>query len=409
MSAKLNLTLGGGMSIGFRHDVYLFWLLALSLAYATIVYAYPMILDSDVFEAFDSFSYVGYLNENPAEARGAQRFLWLYPSMVFSPPVLHIYAAFLHFAFLLPIYFFSLQITDRTQLGRLLLGMCAAESVLFLGTASKEGFALVAVFGCLCAHLLIGDRKYTGALILLIYACCVGEISRPKFGILVSAGFVISLFPYISIAGRRLLFSAVLIAMASLAWYVLLGPGAEDFFDRYEAGQIFLAWFELELASTSPLKGAVREFFTLAFSADEPSLWFLVVVFLLSIIKAFVYLVAVPLISQPLFVLLPAQEWAICWQLAASLVTFMVLWGAYSTVVVGVVKKHHAAMLIFSFVLIYFLALSTFIFHVRYRAPGMVGLLATFLCMRKVPPALVLISSGGLCIFMFVFSSAWFV
>lgn len=396
------------MQIRLRQDYSVWLLLLLSLAYAMVVYAYPMVLESDVFEAFDSFSYVGYLNENPVDAREAQGFLWLYPHMVFSAPALHVYAAFLHFFLLVPVCLIAFSLSSRADVGRLLLGMCAAESVLFLGTASKEGLAIVAVFSCLCAHLLLRERRNLGAVALVFYACLVGEISRPKFGILIGAGFVVSLAPYMSVFGRQLLGASIVSSVCALAWYLLVGPGAEDFSERYEIGKAFLAWFEVELASTSPLKAAVRDFFTLAFSADEPSLWFLVLVFLLSIAKAIVYLLAVPLISPPIFTLLPAQEWAICWQVAVSMMTLMVVWGLYSVIVSGDVDSCHSAMLIFSLVLVYFLALSTFIFHVRYRAPGMMGLIATLLCMRKISPISVVLSSAGLCVFMLGYSTFWF-
>ena len=351
-----------------------------------LVYIFPVWIDFDTTGAFDAYAYVSYLNENPVDAREIQRFLWLYPPNVMPSWALNIYAVLLHLVLAVPVYIVACTLENKWNVKAALIAILSFESLLFIATASKEGLGLLGVFSAICFHLLINERRYKAAFFLAIYSVLLSELSRPKFGLIIAACLLLSLIPYSSLKWRRLFLFLIFIFASLVVWSILRGPFAESFAERYAVGRNFLEWFEVEMPSESGLKAEVRGFFSIIFAPEEPTLSFVLIAFALSVAKALVYLFALPIIALPTFPNLPAQTWALTWQLATTASVFL-LFGGLVNVWRGranKIHKMHAALLTFSVVLLYALALSTFIFHVRYRAPAIVSLLAVLIMIGAV-------------------------
>ncbi len=351
-----------------------------------LVYIFPVWIDLDTTGAFDAYAYVSYLNENPVDAREIQRFLWLYPPNVMPSWALNIYAVILHLVLAIPVYIAACTLGNKWNVKAALIAILSFESLLFIATASKEGLGLLGVFSAICFHLSLDERRYKAAFFLAIYSVFLGELSRPKFGLIIAACLWLSLIPYASLKWRRM-FLLLIVAFASLmVWSILRGPFAESFAERYAVGRNFLEWFEVEMPSESGLKAEVRGFFSIIFASEEPTLSFVLIAFALSVAKALVYLFALPIIALPTFPNLPAQTWALTWQLATT-ASVVLLAGGLVNVWRGRtsrIHKVHAALMTFSVVLLYALALSTFIFHVRYRAPAIVSMLSVLIMIGAV-------------------------
>lgn len=379
------------------------------IAISVSIYVVPVLLDSNTFEAFDSFAYVSYINEDPQAAREAQRFLNIYPANAMPNLALNLYGSMLHLVLLAPLLVACTALKNRERLISAVVALLTSESLLFLGTASKEGLAVVAVFGCICAHFFLDEERHWGFVLSSLYAIGIAEISRPKFGVIFLVCMIISLIPYLSAVARLRILTIFSVAVLVGVWVVLKGPLAEPFAERYETGKTFLEWFEREMPSESSMKGAVRGFFSLAFASDEPSVFFIAIVFLLSVLKAIIYLFAIPLISPPEFSALPAQTWALAWQISTSFSTVFVFAALLRWKRLCVIDRSQAALLIFGSLLLYAIALSTFIFHVRYRAPVMVSMISVFLMLGVIKKRVVLGSSVFLLLYMILHTTLWVV
>ena len=72
---------------------------------------------------------------------------------------------------------------------------------------------------------------------------------------------------------------------------------------------------------------------------------------------------------------MPALTWALTWQIAASLSSFSILVGFIKLIHTDYLSTDNWCRLWFGLSLMFLIALSTPIFHVRYRAPAVVALL----------------------------------
>ena len=92
--------------------------------------------------------------------------------------------------------------------------------------------------------------------------------------------------------------------------------------------------------------------------------------------KAIVYVLAIPLIAPTNFTNMPAQTWALTWQVAVSMSSVAMVAGLYQLRNYRL-DKETKCRLWFGLALMFIIALSTAFFHVRYRAPAVIILLAT--------------------------------
>jgi hypothetical protein len=337
------------------------------------VYVVPSLSGQDFDGSFDAFSYALIMTDDPFFARQAQPFLRLYPE--WPGTSLFIYAVLLHGFLLIPPL-----ISLRSSLGSkgvsiILAAIAIPESAIFLGAISKEGLGIVAVVAALAGQTLLVRGQAVRGLAMSSYAVAIAELSRPFYGIPFGVALAISFLPALRSSTRLLMCFFALIAVIVGVWEILFGSFADEFTEKYQSAKQFLDWFEVEMGSDSPFKAAVRKFFSLAFVSDSPSPMVLLFVLLAAIGKTFVYLLAIPLIAPAEYSQMPAQAWALTWQVATSLSTI--------TIVVGLFRlrsftlnKENKCRLWFGIALLTIISISTAIFHVRYRAPAIVALLA---------------------------------
>lgn len=338
------------------------------------VYVIPQLSGQSIEGAYDAFAYAEILTTDPSLAREMQPFLNLYPD--WSGASLFFYALLLH-AFLLVPALNSLRFSlGRGGLAIVLAAISVPESAMFLGSISKEGLGIVAVVAAMAGQTLILRGNLWRGTGLCSYAVLIAEMSRPFYGFPFGTALLIGFIPALPKAGRQLVYASLMIALFIGAWAILYGPFAAAFTEKYQAAKLFLDWFEEEMGSDSAVKAAIRQFFALAFSNDQPSFILLLMICLAAIGKAAVYILAIPSIAPAGFTNMPAQAWALTWQAAASMSSIAVVVGFF-----GIRKRaldtHSKCRLWFGLTLLLMISISTAIFHVRYRAPAVVVLLAT--------------------------------
>lgn len=353
----------------------MFCLLAiLSLYFCVAVYIIPQLSSQSIDASYDAFSYAAGMTEDPALARDLQPFLYLYPS--WSRTSLFFYALLLHALLLLPSLIVLRRFWGRGGLAIVLAAMAVPESALYLGSVSKEGLGIVAIVAALAGQsLVVRGNAWRGAL-MCVYAVAIAEVSRPLYGFPFGAALLIGFLPALRPVARRVTYAFLAVSLVFGTWVILYGPFASEFTDIYQSAKQFLDWFEKEMGSDSQVKSATRQFFALAFGDDRPSLGVLMLICLAAIGKAIVYVLAIPLIAPANFTDMPAQTWALTWQVAASVSSVAMVTGLFK------LRKHELdteskCRLWFGLALMLVISISTAIFHVRYRAPAVVILLAT--------------------------------
>lgn len=346
----------------------------LSFTFCVSVYIVPYLSGQSFEGAFDAFTYAENMTEDSVRARELQPFLNLYPDW---PGVsLFFYALLLHAFLLVP----ALN-SVRHSLGSrgfviILTAISVPESAVFLGSVSKEGLGIVAVVAALAGQTLAVRGFFVRGTIMCTYSIFIAELSRPFYGLPFGVALLISFAPALSYTLRRVAFAALVTTLLIGVWAILHGPFAAEFTIKYQAAKQFLDWFEQEMSSDSSVKSAVRQFFALAFSSDQPSLILLLLICLAAIGKALVYAFAIPLISPAGFTNMPAQVWALTWQAAASMSSIAMIFG-FMALRQRSLDVESRCRLWFGLTLLIVISISTAIFHVRYRAPAMIVLLAT--------------------------------
>lgn len=348
-------------------------LATLSLYFCVAVYIVPQLSGQSIDGAYDAFSYAASMTEDPALARDLQPFLHLYPS--WSRTALFFYALLLHALLLVPSLIVLRRFWGRGGLAIVLAAIAVPESAMYLGSVSKEGLGIVAIVAALAGQsLVVRGNAWRGAL-MCVYAVAIAEVSRPLYGFPFGAALLIGFLPALRPVARRLTYAFLAVGFVFGTWVILYGPFASEFTDIYQSAKQFLDWFEKEMGSDSPVKSATRQFFASAFGGDRPSPAVLVLICLAAIGKAIVYVLAIPLIAPANFTDMPAQAWALTWQVAASMSSVAMVTGLF------MLRKHELdteskCRLWFGLALMLVISISTAIFHVRYRAPAVVVLLA---------------------------------
>lgn len=346
----------------------------LVLAYSVLVYVIPTSSGHSVTSAYDAFTYALMLSDDAETAREFQPFLSAYPGHL-SRSMVQLYGAALHLSLLaLPVLVLHRVLGQKACLV-ILTALAIPESAIFLGAVSKEGLGIVAVTAVFAASALYFRQRYVGACFMAAYAVGIAEFSRPGYGVPFAVAMLAGLIPAFPRRVRRSLPSAALIAFAVGAWMILAGPYREEFTEQYQTARTFLEWFEENMGSDSPIKGAVRAFFSAVFGSEEPSFFLLVLIAIAALGKALIYLLAVPLISPPSYQEMPAQTWALTWQVATSISTAVVIVSLWPLRKISLTVEDRSRLW-FAFSLLFLISISTAIFHVRYRAPAVVAILA---------------------------------
>lgn len=349
-------------------------LIFLALLYTIIVYVLPIKIDPNLDNSFDAFSYAYAINDDPSLAQEQQRFLILYPYL--SVEWLFLYAPLLNFAFLTPSLFLMRKYVGRQSFYILLACLALPESLIFVSGISKEGLGIAAAISVSVGLTLLaqGEKRVTGIL-MCILGVIIAELSRPFFGAVFVFAVLLGALPLSSGFSRKLVLLLGFIFIGFLFWASLLGPFSNDFTLAYQSAREFVNWFESEMGSDSFLKSAMRQFFSAAFASNEPTLSTILLILFAGLFKTIVYLFAVPLISPPNFTTMPAQVWAVTWQVAVSLSSLFTGMGIWRLRIKTALTLEDKCRLSFAFGLIFIIAISTAIFHVRYRAPGVIVLL----------------------------------
>lgn len=364
----------------------LFFLIFLAYLYALAVYLLPLTIDNNLDNSFDAFSYAYAIYDDNLMARESQRFLSLYPQL--SVESVFLYAPLLNISFLIPSLIVMRINATREEFLIFIACLTLPESLIFLGGVSKEGLGIAAATSVISGLTLLaqGKKRVTG-FFMCILGVSIAELSRPFFGLVFGFAVLLAALPLLSVFSRKLVYFFCFVFTALILWAILLGPYSDDFSTLYHSAREFVQWFESEMGSESYIKSAVRQFFSAAFSSDDPTLATILLIFLAGFIKSIVYLLAIPLISPPNFTTIPAQIWAATWQVAVSLSSIFIgvgIWRLRRKLTLSLEDK---CRLTFSLSLIFLIAISTAIFHVRYRAPGVIVLLLALwmaMPMRKI-------------------------
>jgi hypothetical protein len=375
-----------------------FGLLILSFSYCIGVYVLPTLSHQDIENSYDAFSYAAGLSSDPIAAREFQPFLSAYPGG-WNAALTPFFALTLHFLLLAPPVIAFKKLFNRPHLAALFAAFAIPESAMFLGSISKEGLGVVAVASAIAAQAMIIRGRGIEGLVMAIYAVGIAEFSRPLYGVPFGAALLIGFLPACKPVVRRRIYFCAALLFAFLIWALLSGPLAAPFNEKYAAAKVFLDWFEEEMQSDSMIKAAVRKFFTLAFSSDEPTLRLILLALVSAVGKAIVYILAIPLIAPANFTTMPAQTWALTWQVACSLSSLAMIGGLWRLrrIPLDVESK---CRLVFGLMLLLVISLSTAIFHVRYRAPAVVVILAAvWMAHPFYRPHITLMNGAGFCAF----------
>jgi hypothetical protein len=374
-------------------------LLILSFSYCVAVYVLPTLSHQEIEGSYDAFSYAANLNSDPIFARELQPFLIAYPggwNAAFTP----FFALTLHFILLVPPAIAFASLFESPELAALFAALAIPESAMFLGSISKEGLGLIAVASAIAAQAMIIRGRGIGGVVMAIYAVGIAEFSRPFYGVPFGTALLIGFLPACRPVVRRRIYFSIAVLLAFVTWALLYGPFASSFTEKYQAAKAFLDWFEQEMQSDSPIKAATRELFSLVFASDEPSLMLIILVLASAVGKAIVYIIAIPLVAPANFMTMPAQTWALTWQVASSLSSLAVIGGLW--------RVRHTPLdveskcrLVFGFVLLLVISVSTAIFHVRYRAPAVVAILAAvWMAVPHYRRYVTMMNGAGFCAFM---------
>ena len=347
--------------------------LILTAILSYFVYYIPVLSGEDLYGTFDAFNYPRLVNINKDFAVSFQRFLILYPERL--PSEYHpFYAIALHFCLMLPIILTMRFLADRSVILPIFLALLIPESTIFTGAVSKEGITICAVLAGAFMLVAYSNKQSRIAFFLFVYAIALAELSRPSFGAVFSIALLVSLIPMLSRDVRSLMLLGGLLFFIFLV-VLLFGPLYPKFLQVYQDARSFLFFFESDFASNSPLKAAIRGVFLIAFNDDIPSFFFIFIAILFAFIKSIIYLFAVPIVALPDRISMPFFTWALSWQVATSMSSFCLLVefvSAYRNKYFQ--SRQSRAILTFGFMLLFLLAISTAIFHVRYRAPAVVAL-----------------------------------
>lgn len=348
-------------------------LATLAFVYSILVYVIPTLSGQEVIGSYDAYTYAANLSQDAAAARELQPFLAAYPAFL-SRASLPLYALALHWL-LMAIPLMAIRKSLGAQgLVATIAALSIPESAMFLGSVSKEGLGIVAVVAAIAGlSLYLNDRKKHGAL-MCAYAVGIAEFSRPFYGIPFGAALLVGFLPSFSIRARHITYLTLAVGLVLGIWAVLSGPFSSEFKEQYQNAKQFLDWFEEEMGSDSPVKSAARGFFALAFSGEEPSLSLLILIALAAIGKALVYVIAIPLVAPATFTDMPAQTWALTWQVATS-ASSIVMMIAIFKLRSKQLSVGDRCRLCFGATLMFMISVSTAIFHVRYRAPAVVVIL----------------------------------
>lgn len=338
----------------------------------------PTLSGQDIVGAFDAFTYAAHLTDDAALARQLQPFLAAYPASLHRA-ALPIYALCLHSVLLAAPLLGIKKALGRKGLIATVAALSIPESAMFLGSISKEGLGIVAVVAAISGQALYLNGKKTHGTLMCIYAIAVAEFSRPLYGFPFAAALLVGFLPILSVRQRYTIYVALCTAAVVGGWAILAGPFAAEFTEKYQTAKQFLDWFEREMGSDSLVKSSVRGFFALAFNGEEPSLSLLILITFAAIGKAIVYAIAIPLIAPAAFNEMPAQTWALTWQVAASATSIAIIASFFK------IRSKHLSIddqcrFYLGIALLFIISISTAFFHVRYRAPAVVVILmATWL------------------------------
>lgn len=359
-------------------------LIFIVIIYSLLVYVVPTLSNQSYIGSFDAYTYAMIVADDSENAKNLQPFLGAYPAKL-SIALLPLFAVVLHTALLVfPLLALSAKL-DRRQMLIIFSALAVPESALFLGAVSKEGMAITAVIAVLAGQVYFFSSRPKIGFLLTAYAIAIAEYSRPGFGYPFIVAVLGSYFPCLKQRTRRLIVFLVIVIAAICAWLILVGPLKDQATETYTEAKIFLEWFEDNLGSNSPIKTAIRSFFALIFSNDEPSLLFLGMAIIMAALKAVVYLLSIPLISPPSGAsTMPVFTWQITYQVATTISTLSMVYG------LNKLRKTSTPLLTldrcrlwFGFLLLFLISISTAIFHVRYRAPAVVAILIAIWLARK--------------------------
>jgi MFS family permease len=347
-------------------------LVLLIYTYAITVYIIPIIVNQEIEGSFDAFGYAKGMVENAEHMRELQQFLNIYPE--WSEIALFIYAPLLHLFLILPVIFILKNTIGRKGLVIIISAVAIPESLIFFSAVSKEGLGIVAVLAAVGGIIEINQNKKFWGSFLCIYAILIAEISRPLFGIVFSFSIIVGLIPVLKPNIRLILYIISALVLILSLWLILVGTYSEIFTEKYQSVKQFLDWFETDLKSESFFKNLMRKFFAVAFEPNEPLLFTIFIIIVFAFFKTIIYLLAIPLISLPNFANMPAQTWALTWQVATSISSILMVIGLFSLRKYEL-SKESKSLLVFGFCLAFMIAISTAIFHVRYRAPSVIAIL----------------------------------
>ena len=342
-----------------------------------LVYFIPYTSGQPINGAFDSFSYAYLVNLDKEFAINFQRFLMLYPQGLEASAQFP-YAALLHVAVAAPIVVYMAKTQHSHLMSICALALLIPESTIFLACPSKEALGICAVLALIAFHLRFSGKWDLPSFVIVLYAMIIAEVSRPNFSIVFVVAFIFSLLPYFSARVRinLLLSSAILFVFILI---LLLGPYYTSFTQTYQEARSFLLFFEADLGSQSRFKSVIRGVFVVAFESDKPSLIFVFIAMFFAFIKAIIYFFAIPLVSLPEKLSMPFFTWALSWQIASTITSIYCAIMLFRTYYVGGFSSQRArAVLLLAISLLFLIAISTAIFHVRYRAPAMVAFVAAF-------------------------------
>lgn len=355
------------------------------LLYVAVIYVFPWKLDPEIFGAFDSHSYAFRLLNDLDQARIDQPFLNFYYAGFSSSEYFHYFAAALHSVLLLPL-FLCVRGDSFSAIRRAIYCVVLfPEFIIFFSTVSKEGLAIIGSLAFSLSVVMFSAERLVRGVGLFLYGVGLFEASRPGFSIIPVGAMVMALILPICGVSRpfrnALIFLLFGVLLGSVAIY---GPSAELVADLYERGRDYLIWFEDNMGSDSIIKSLARTTFSLPFSTERPGVVTSVIVVFASVLKSVFYGFALPILSLPRFDNPVPQVWAISWQIAAT-VTSLILLASFVFF-----RKHSVDTTpwrvgaSFGVYFIYIVAASTFIFHVRYRAPAVAALLFFVFIYRPV-------------------------
>lgn len=346
------------------------------LLYSLLVYVVPTLSGQDIAESFDAFSYAEWLQEDPKFIKERQPFLTAYPASL-AAASLPIYAVILHFSLLAAPLLILCKRLKRHELFIFFATLSIPESAIFLSAVSKEGLSIVAVIAAFAGQKLFFEKKMAQSILLTAYGIAIAAFSRPGFGYLFLVAVLAGYYPILTKRDKAAIQWLASFSVVMLIWIILYGPLKEQASEAYTAGKEFVEWFEINMSNDdSAFKSSVRGIFALVFLYDQPSLLFLLIAAISGFMKAVVYFFAIPAIAFPSFTKMPSLTWALTWQFAVSTSSFLMI---YNTWMIFKIRQHltieDRCRLWFGYVFFFLLAISTFIFHVRYRAPAVVAIL----------------------------------